>query len=77
MLKIIKSLYNNVKCCVKYKDILGDYFCNEVGLTQGETLYPLLFSLYVNEFEGSFISDNYPSIDLQLHVNTLHSYTEE
>ena len=44
-----------------YKD-----FCNEVGLMQGETLSPLLFSLYVNDFEESFISDNCPSIDLQM-----------
>ena len=33
---------------------------------QGETLSLLLFSLYVNDFEVSFISDNCPSIDLHM-----------
>ena len=66
MLKIIRSLYNNVKSCVKYKGILGEYFSNKVGLMQGETLSPLLFSLYVNDFEKHFMSDNCPSVELQV-----------
>ena len=66
MLKIIRSLYNNVKSCVKYKGILGEFFSNKVGLMQGETLSPLLFSLYVNDFERHFMSDNCPSVELQV-----------
>jgi hypothetical protein len=38
----------------------------DVSILQGETLSPLLFSLYVNDFEVSFISGNCPSIDLQM-----------
>ena len=49
MLTIIRSLYDKVKCCLKYKGALSDYFKSDVGLMQGETLSPLLFSLYVND----------------------------
>jgi hypothetical protein len=66
MLKVIRSLYDNVKSCVKYKGILGEFFSNKVGLMQGETLSPLLFSLYVNDFERHFMSDNCPSVELQV-----------
>ena len=27
MLTIIRSLYNEVKCCVKYNDVLSDFLC--------------------------------------------------
>ena len=37
MLTIIRSLYDKVKCCVKYKGVLSDYFQSDVGLMQGET----------------------------------------
>jgi hypothetical protein len=33
---------------------------------QGEPLSPILFSLYVNDFERCFIKDNCTSIDIQL-----------
>ena len=66
LLNIIKSMYNNVKSCVKYDGAFSDYFCNDTGLMQGETLSPILFSLYVNDFEMCFIKDNCTSIDIQL-----------
>ena len=43
MLTIIRSLYDKVKYCVKYKGVLSAYFQNDVGSMQGETLSPLLF----------------------------------
>jgi hypothetical protein len=62
---------------VKYKGCLGDSFGNEVGLLQEDTLSPLLFSLYVNDFEVSFISGNCPSIDLQTLNLFLHMYADD
>ena len=54
LLKVIKALYNNVKSCIVVEGQLSDYFCNTIGLMQGEVLSPILFNLYVNDFEMSF-----------------------
>ena len=66
MLKIIKSLYENVKSCVKYNRCLSQYFRNSVGLFQGEVLSPILYSLYVNDCEMHFIRSNCPSVELNM-----------
>ena len=65
MLTIIRSLYDKVKCYVQYRGVLSDYFQSDVGLRQGETLSPLLFSLYVNDLEINFVKDNCPSLEIQ------------
>ena len=77
MLTKIKILYNNIECCLKYKACLEDYFGNEVGVLQGGTFSPLLFSLYVSDFEASFISGNCPSIDLQVLNLFLFMYADD
>ena len=55
MLNIIKSLYANIKSCVRYENQMSDFFSCHEGLMQGESLSPFLFSLYVNDFETEFI----------------------
>ena len=45
MFSIIKSLYDNVKSCVKHNGHLTDYFNTTSGLMQGEVMSPILFSL--------------------------------
>ena len=66
MLKIIKSLYENIKCCVKYQGFLSEYFGSKIGLFQGEILSPILYSLYVNEFEMHLLKENCTSIEINL-----------
>ena len=66
MLEIIKSLYSNIKTCVKYNGSLSQYFPSLSGLLQGEVMSPILYSLYVNDFEMSFIKDGCQSCDIQL-----------
>ena len=44
-------LYLVAKSCVKYNGSLSEYFMCNVGVRQGENLSPLLFALYVNDFE--------------------------
>ena len=60
-----RSIYDKVKCCVKYKGVLSDYFQSDVGSMQGESLSPLLFSLNVNNLEINFVKDNCPSLEIQ------------
>ena len=66
MLGIIKSLYENVKSCVKHNGLLTEYFSAFSGLLQGEVMSPILYSMYVNDFEMHFIEENSPSLHLQL-----------
>ena len=66
MLKIIKSLYDNIKICIKHEGNLSSYFSSTSGLLQGEVMSPILYSLYVNDFEMSFIREGCQSIDIQL-----------
>lgn len=65
MLKIIKSLYSNLKICIKHDGNLSNFFSSTSGLLQGEVMSPILYSLYVNDPEMSFIKDGCQAIDIQ------------
>ena len=51
MLRIIHNMYSNVKSCVTVRGFNSEYFKSSLGLMQGEVLSPILFSLYVHDFE--------------------------
>ena len=77
MLKIIKSLYENVKSCVKYSGFLSDYFPNKIGLFQGEVLSPILYSMYVNDCEIHYIRENCPHLEIGLISIFLLMYADD
>jgi len=56
ILNIIHSIYLNVRSCVTVNGFQSEYFTNKVALMQGEVLSPILFSMYVNDFEINFIN---------------------
>ena len=64
ILKVIKSLYSQVKSCVFLNGKKSDYFISARGVRQGENLSPLLFSLFVNDIEEEFISNGCRYIEL-------------
>ena len=73
---VIKNIYMNIKSCVKLKQKTSDTFICTKGVRQGENLFPLLFALYVNDFQDSLIENscNYLLFDydfLDLHLNLL------
>ena len=51
MLKIIKDMHNQVKACVRGCNSYSDFFELAIGLKQGEVIPPLLFSLFIEDFE--------------------------
>lgn len=56
ILDVIKNLYSSAKSCVEKGGLYSEFFPCEIGVRQGENLSPLLFSLFLNDFE-SFLHD--------------------
>ena len=57
-MKLIYNLYQNTKACIKLNNSISASFNCNIGVRQGDNLSPLLFSLFINDFE-SFLSDKY------------------
>ncbi len=57
-------MYSQAKSCVRKGNLDSDYFTCNIGLRQGENLSPLLFSLFINDFE-SFISRDFSGVTPQ------------
>ena len=55
---IIRNMYENAKSQVLFKNTLSDPFPCQVGVRQGENLSPLLFAIYLNDF-NLFLSTKY------------------
>ena len=55
---VIRNLYSHAKSCVKSDGYISDYFSCNVGVRQGENLSPLLFAIFLNDFE-KHISQSY------------------
>ena len=49
--QIIRSIYSDVKSCVKNFGSISEFFDSNVGLLQGEVISPFLFSLFINDLE--------------------------
>ena len=56
-LKLIKNMYGNIKSAVKVNGTSSNSFPCNIGVRQGETLSPLMFSLYLNDLHD-FISNS-------------------
>ena len=71
-MKLIFNLYQNTKACIKLNNKLSNSFNCNIGVRQGDNLSPLLFSLFINDFQG-YLSDKYNGLsslnDLFTEVN--------
>ena len=54
MLKVIKSMYENINSRVKSNNELSDEFTCCLGVRQCERLSPFLFAMHVNDIEEFF-----------------------
>ena len=81
-LKVVKDMYDKLKCCVKTNEGMTRFFQSHVGVQQGAIMSPLLFALYLNDLndalhdqDGVNIEGNYVKIllyadDIVLFSNT-------
>ena len=63
IINVVYNMYNNAKSCVKLGNNLSEFFVCNIGVRQGENLSPLLFALYLNDFEY-FVSRHYKGLDM-------------
>ena len=61
-MSVIFNLYHHAKSCVRANGKMSDYFTCNGGVRQGENLSPLLFAIYLNDFE-SYVSRHYKGLD--------------
>ena len=60
---IIRNMYSQIKSCVKDNNgNISNFFACELGVRQGENLSPILFSLYLNDF-NDFLADHYNGLN--------------
>ena len=56
--KVIFNMYENAKSCVKNETMISGIFACNMGVRQGENLSPLLFSIFLNDFQNT-LSEKY------------------
>ncbi|XP_071123308.1 uncharacterized protein [Mytilus edulis] len=66
LLTVIKSMYAKIKCCIKLEGNFSNFFQSNVGLMQGESLSPFLYSLYINDIENELLSQGCQSYELKM-----------
>lgn len=49
--KIIKSMYENTKLCIKTNNNITDAFTSNIGIRQGDNISPTIFNIYLNDLE--------------------------
>ena len=62
IMKLIFNLYQNTKASVKFNNTLSQSFNCNIGVKQGDNLLPLLFALFINDFEKS-LSEKYNGLN--------------
>jgi len=66
MRNTIQSMYKSVKSRVKYHNKLGDICHALLGVRQGESLSPFLFSMFLNDIEDECVKDGVDGVNIDL-----------
>lgn len=70
ILQVIMNMYKKAKSCVMMNGKISDFFKCNVGVRQGENLSPILFAIFLNDFEY-FLSRKYSGLsDISKDINS-------
>ena len=72
--KFIHSMYQNIKSKVTNDEGSSQFFDCNVGVRQGENLSPFLFSIFLNDLDGYFVSKNVSSLELDVNSDDIHIF---
>ena len=64
LLKVIQSMYNQIKVCIKFINEKSSFYNCFQGLVQGEAMSPFIFALFVNDLEMALLHNNCDPIDI-------------
>ena len=64
LLNVIKSMYSQIKSCVKFNGQYSEFYNCYKGLVQGEALSPLIFSLFINDVETDLLQNNIQPLEI-------------
>ena len=57
-------MYEGMKSCVRSNNAFSDFFQSQTGVLHGEVLSPILYSIFVNDFEMDFLTKNNVPVQL-------------
>ena len=64
LLKVIQSMYNQIKVCIKFNNEKSSFYNCFQGLVQGEAMSPFIFALFINDLEMALLHNNCDPIDI-------------
>ena len=84
-LKVLQSLYKNLKACIRVDDGLSNFFNCNVGTRQGCLISPLIFCLFINDLvdymkakfpNGVFINANICDLYALMYADDISSMSD-
>ena len=70
-------MYTCVKSRIKFLNRLSEDYTCALGVRQGESLSPFLFSIYINDLEDEFIKGGIDGIDVDMFKMFLLLYADD
>ena len=71
------SLKSRIKYCNKIGNEIGNEFCYNLGVRQGECLSPLLFSLFLNDIEEQSIFSRLDGLNVNIFKMFMLLYADD
>ena len=76
VLTVIQNMYSEAKSCVRVGGKLSDYFQCTAGVRQGENLSPILFAIYLNDFNAYLAESSKGLSNLEENLEELDRFTK-